>query len=138
MLETHLPQVDAPLREGVLVRGVHRPVRLLLGSDYAAQCNVLGHKRASATQPVCHARARGFRVWRRPYLTMPMAPSKTLTPAGTCERQRNFPIGWLLKALQRLWASPAQPSTTALWSEARYLPSTRGKLYRFHGIARKE
>jgi len=30
---------------------VRRPVRLLLGSDYAAQCDVLGHKGASATQP---------------------------------------------------------------------------------------
>jgi len=51
MLETHLPQVDALLRDGVWVRGERRPVRLLLGSDYAAQCDVLGHNGASATQP---------------------------------------------------------------------------------------
>jgi len=37
MLETHLPQVSALLRDGVLVRGVRRPVRLMLGCDYAAQ-----------------------------------------------------------------------------------------------------
>jgi len=51
MLETHLPQVESLLRDGVWVRGVCRPVRLLLGSDYAAQCDVLGHKGASATRP---------------------------------------------------------------------------------------
>jgi len=57
MLESHLPQLDALLLDGVWVRGVRRPVRLLLGSDYAAQCDVLGHKGASATQlcPVCRS-----------------------------------------------------------------------------------
>ena len=60
MLETHLPQVDALLRDGVLVRGVHRPVRLLLGSDYAAQCNVLGHKGESATQPCLGCKSTRF------------------------------------------------------------------------------
>jgi len=33
------------------VRGVRRPVPLLLGSDYAAQCDVLGQKGASVMQP---------------------------------------------------------------------------------------
>jgi len=51
MLESYLPQMDALLLDGVRVRGVRRPMRLLLGSDYAAQCDVLGHKGASATQP---------------------------------------------------------------------------------------
>ena len=51
MLEIHLPQLDALLLDGVWVRGVRRSVRLLLGSDYAAQSDVLGHKGASATQP---------------------------------------------------------------------------------------
>jgi len=37
MLEAHLQQVDSLLRDGVWVRGVPRPVRLLLGSDYAEQ-----------------------------------------------------------------------------------------------------
>jgi len=56
-LESHLSQLDALLLEGVWVRGVRRLVRLLLGSDYAAQCDVLGHKGASATQPclVCRS-----------------------------------------------------------------------------------
>jgi len=60
MLETHLPQVDALLRDGVLVRGVDRPVRLLLGSDDAAQCNVLGHKGASETQPCLGCKSTRF------------------------------------------------------------------------------
>jgi len=51
MLVTHLPQVSALLRDGVLVRGVRRPVRLMLGCDYAAQCNVVGHNGSTATQP---------------------------------------------------------------------------------------
>jgi len=51
MLKTHLPQVYSLLRDGVWVWDVRRPVRLLLGSDYAAQCDVPGHKGASATQP---------------------------------------------------------------------------------------
>ena len=57
MLESYLPQMDALLLDGVRVRGVRRPMRLLLGSDYAAQCDVLGHKGASATQPclVCRS-----------------------------------------------------------------------------------
>jgi len=50
MLETHLPQVSALLRDGVLVRGVRRPVRLMLGCDYAAQYIVVGHNGATATQ----------------------------------------------------------------------------------------
>lgn len=50
MLLTHQPQVVALLREGVLVRGERRPVRLFLAGDYAAQCDMLGHKGASATQ----------------------------------------------------------------------------------------
>jgi len=54
MLETHLPQIASLLRDGVWVRGVRRPVRLMLGCDYAAQCNVVGHKGASATQPCLH------------------------------------------------------------------------------------
>jgi len=54
MLETHLPKIDSLLRDGVGVRGVRRPVRLILGYDYAAQCNVVGHKGASATQPCLH------------------------------------------------------------------------------------
>jgi len=33
------------------VRGVRRPVPLLLGGDYAAQCDVLGQKGASVMQP---------------------------------------------------------------------------------------
>jgi len=57
MLEKLLPQVDALLRDVVLVRGVHRPVRLLLGSAYAAQCNVLRHKGASATQPLLECKS---------------------------------------------------------------------------------
>jgi len=54
MLDTHLPQLDSLLRDGVWVRGVRRPVRLILGCDYAAQCNVVGRKGASATQPCLH------------------------------------------------------------------------------------
>lgn len=50
MLLTHQPQVVALLREGVLVRGERWPVRMFLGGDYAAQCDMLGHKGASATQ----------------------------------------------------------------------------------------
>ena len=51
MLVTHLPQVDSLLRDGVWVEGVRRRVRLLIGSDYAAHCDVLWHKRASETNP---------------------------------------------------------------------------------------
>jgi len=51
MLETHLPQIDALLCDGVMVRGACRPVRLMLGCDFAAQCCLLGHKGATATQP---------------------------------------------------------------------------------------
>lgn len=35
----------------MFVRGVRRPVRLLLGGDHASQCDILRHKGASATQP---------------------------------------------------------------------------------------
>jgi len=51
MLRAHLPHVDSLLSDGVWSRGVRRPVRLLLGSDYAAQCDALGHKGTSAKQP---------------------------------------------------------------------------------------
>ena len=51
MLETHLPQIDALLRDGVMVRGACRPVHLMLGCDFPAQCCLLGHKGATATQP---------------------------------------------------------------------------------------
>jgi len=50
MLETNLPQIDALLRDGVMVRGACRPVRLILGGDFAAQCCLLGQKGATATQ----------------------------------------------------------------------------------------
>jgi len=60
MLETHLPQIDALLRDGVIVHGARRPVRLILGFDYAAQCGLLGHKGATATQPCLMCR----RSWR--------------------------------------------------------------------------
>jgi len=33
------------------VHGARRPMRLILGSDYAAQCYLLGHQGATATQP---------------------------------------------------------------------------------------
>jgi len=59
MLHTHLPQVEALLRDGVVVRGATRPVRLILGCDYAAQCNLVGHKGATATQScLCSKRTR--------------------------------------------------------------------------------
>jgi len=51
MLETHLPQVDALLQDGVRVGSVRRPVRLLVESDCAAQGVVLDIEGASATQP---------------------------------------------------------------------------------------
>ena len=51
MLKTYLPQLHELQLDGFWVRGVRRPVQLLLGSDYAAQCTFLGHKGASATQP---------------------------------------------------------------------------------------
>ena len=54
MLDTHLPHIDSLLRDGVWVRGARRPVRLILGYHYPAQCNVVGQKGASATQPCLH------------------------------------------------------------------------------------
>jgi len=51
VLETHLPQIDALMRDGVIVHGARRPVRLILGSDYAARWYLLGHQSATATQP---------------------------------------------------------------------------------------
>lgn len=51
MLQTHQPQVDAVLRDGVLVRGVRRMVRIYLEVDYASQYDVPGNKGASAMQP---------------------------------------------------------------------------------------
>ena len=51
MMETHLPQIDALLRDGVKVHGARRPVRLMFGCDYDAQCCFLGHKGATASQP---------------------------------------------------------------------------------------
>ena len=51
MLETHLPQIDALLRDGVMVHGARRPVWLILGSDHAAHCYLLGHQGATETQP---------------------------------------------------------------------------------------
>jgi len=51
MLETHLPQIGALLRDGVMVHGARRPVRLILGSDYAEQCCLLSYQGATATQP---------------------------------------------------------------------------------------
>ena len=50
MLGTLLPQVSALLRDGVLVRGVRRLVRLMPGCDYDAQCNVVEQNGATATQ----------------------------------------------------------------------------------------
>jgi len=59
MLVTHLPQVQALLRVGVVVRGATRPVRLMLGCVFAAQCDVVKHKYAAATQPcLCFKRTR--------------------------------------------------------------------------------
>jgi len=51
MLETHLPQIDALLRDGVMVHGARRPVRLISGSDYPEQCCLLSYQGAAATQP---------------------------------------------------------------------------------------
>ena len=51
MMETHLPQIDALVRDGVTVHGARRPVLLIFGSDYAAPCCLLGHQGASATRP---------------------------------------------------------------------------------------
>jgi len=51
MMETHLPQIDALLRDGVMVHGARRPVRLMFGCDDEAQCCFRGHTGATATQP---------------------------------------------------------------------------------------
>jgi len=51
MLSTHYPQIDTLLREGIIVPGARRPVRLTLGCDYAANCDLVGHKVATETQP---------------------------------------------------------------------------------------
>ena len=59
MLETHLPQVEALLSDGVVVRSAPRPVRLMLGCDYVSQCNVVGHESATTKQPyLCCKRTR--------------------------------------------------------------------------------
>jgi len=51
MMETHLPQIDALLRDGVMVLGARRSVRLMFGCYYDAQRCFLGHKGATTTQP---------------------------------------------------------------------------------------
>jgi len=56
MLETHLPQLDELLMDGFWVHDVLWPVRLLLGSNYAAQCDDVGHERTSAMQPCIFCR----------------------------------------------------------------------------------
>jgi len=51
MLSEHLEQVRQLVREGVVVGGVRRAVRLFLSGDYEALCTVHGHKGPSATMP---------------------------------------------------------------------------------------
>jgi len=51
MLGTHLEQVRQLVREGVVVDGVRRSVRLFLSGDYEALCTMHGHKGLSATMP---------------------------------------------------------------------------------------
>jgi len=51
MMAIHTPKIDELLRHGLVVRGERRPVRLVLSSDYEAQCTVAGHKGPNATMP---------------------------------------------------------------------------------------
>jgi len=51
MLSEHLEQVRQLVREGVVVGGVRRAVRLFLSGDYEALCTVHGQKGPSATMP---------------------------------------------------------------------------------------
>ena len=51
MLGTHLQQVRQLVREGVVVDGVRRAVRLFLSGDDEALCTMHGHKGPSATMP---------------------------------------------------------------------------------------
>ena len=51
MLATHLPQMDVILRDGLIVHGARRPLRLIIGSDCAVQCCDLGNKGPTGRQP---------------------------------------------------------------------------------------
>jgi len=51
MLGEHLDQVAELVRDGIVVGGVRRAVRLMLSGDYEALCTVHGHKGPSATMP---------------------------------------------------------------------------------------
>jgi len=63
MLETHLPQIDELLMDGFWVHDVLWPVRLLLGSNYAAQCDDVGHERAVAVGGPRAGRGAAPQLW---------------------------------------------------------------------------
>jgi len=62
MMETHLPQLDALLRDRVMVQGARCPVRLMFGCDYDAQCCFLGHKGVAVGGPTA-GRGAAPQLW---------------------------------------------------------------------------
>jgi len=65
MMETHLPQIDALLRDGVMVHGARRPVRLMFRCDCDAQCYNHGEGRTViiSTQFLTHFSVLVSMVW---------------------------------------------------------------------------
>jgi len=139
MLETHLPQVEALLRDGVVVRSAPRPVRLMLGCDYAAQCNVVGHKSATATQPcLCCKRTRWPRK-KQAVLDALFGTLQDITRARcTLGRRCILLIGWSSMARHRWLGSPVHLSTSARLCGVLCLLQICGKTYQFHCTPRKE
>ena len=137
MLATHLPQIDLLLRNGVTVHGARRPLRLILGSDYAAQCSLLGQKSATDTQPCLYCKTLSGRAASRRCLTPPLAPFKTSRAGGTCESARTLSTAWRLMTYLGQAASPASPIIIARWRRFHYLGSTRAKVFQYFRTVHK-
>jgi len=146
MLATHLPQIDLLLRNGVTVHGARRPLRLILCSDYAAQCSLLGQKSATDTQPCLYCKTLSGRAASRRCLTPPLAPFKTSRAGGTCESARTLSSAWRLMTCLGQAASPANPiiisrsAETTTWDlPAPKIPislhTTQGVDHRLMGLA---
>jgi len=120
------------------VRGAPRPVRLMPGCDYAAQCHVVGHKGATATQP-CVFRNRTLLPSKKQAVLDPsLAPSGMSLASCTSGRRRIFVIGWPSMAPHCLLERPAHLITTARMCGVLCWLKIRDKPYQFHCTPRKE
>jgi len=100
MLETHLPQIDALLRDGVMVHGARRPVRLISGSDYPEQCCLLSYQGAAATQPCLMCRRTRWPSVRQVALDVLFGTLQDVSVDQHLREARTLRTAWRLTTLR--------------------------------------